>query len=207
MRIEDMNTKDYRVAMVLYSSALKIVTAKLEVINEEFYLRRRQTPFEYIKSRLKTADSIAQKLIRRGYEPTLENARQLIDDIAGIRIICAFTDDIYRVAEIIESQLGISVLKVKDYIKNPKPNGYRSFHMIIQVPVTLIDTVENVRLEIQIRTIAMDFWASLEHKMKYKFDKEIPDDLTAELKDCAEIVASLDEKMLTLNKEIDKYKI
>ncbi len=207
MRIEDMNTKDYRVAMVLYSSALKIVTAKLEVINEEFYLRRRQTPFEYIKSRLKTADSIAQKLIRRGYEPTLENARQLIDDIAGIRIICAFTDDIYRVAEIIESQLEISVLKVKDYIKNPKPNGYRSFHMIIQVPVTLIDTVENVRLEIQIRTIAMDFWASLEHKMKYKFDKEIPDDLTAELKDCAEIVASLDEKMLTLNKEIDKYKI
>lgn len=207
MRIEDMNTRDYRAAMILYSSALKIVTAKLEVINEEFALRRRQTPIEYIKSRLKTSDSISQKLIRRGYEPTLENARQLIDDIAGVRIICAFTDDIYRVAGIIESRLEINVLKVKDYIQNPKPNGYRSYHMIIEVPVMLIDAVENVRLEIQIRTIAMDFWASLEHKMKYKFDKEIPDGLKGELKDCAESVASLDEKMLTLNKEIDKYKV
>lgn len=207
MRIENMNTRDYRTAMVLYSSALKIVAAKLEVINEEFALRCRQTPIEYIKSRLKTADSISAKLVRRGYAPTLENARQYIDDIAGVRIICAFTDDIYRVAGIIESQLEINVVKVKDYIKNPKPNGYRSYHMIIEVPVTLIDAVETVRLEIQIRTIAMDFWASLEHKMKYKFDKEIPDDLIAELKDCAEIVASLDEKMLTLNKEIDKYKV
>ena len=120
MRIEDMNTRDYRAAMILYSSALKIVTAKLEVINEEFALRRRQTPIEYIKSRLKTADSISQKLIRRGCEPTLENARQFIDDIAGVRIICAFTDDIYRVAGIIESQLEINVLKVKDYIQNPE---------------------------------------------------------------------------------------
>ncbi len=207
MRIENMNTREYRVAMVLYSSALKIVTAKLDIINEELHLRKKNTPIEYIKSRLKTADSISAKLVRRGYAPTLTNAKKYIDDIAGVRIICAFTDDIYEVAQIIEQNMGFDVVLVKDYIKNPKPNGYRSYHMIVEVPVRLTDGVEKVRAEIQIRTIAMDFWASLEHKMRYKFYKEIPDDLKEELTACAEIVASLDEKMLMLNKEIDKYKV
>lgn len=207
MRIENMNTREYRVAMVLYSSALKIVTAKLDIINEELHLRKKNTPIEYIKSRLKTADSISAKLVRRGYAPTLTNAKKYIDDIAGVRIICAFTDDIYEVAQIIEQNMGFDVVLVKDYIKNPKPNGYRSYHMIVEVPVRLTDGVEKVRAEIQIRTIAMDFWASLEHKMRYKFYKEIPDNLKEELTACAEIVASLDEKMLMLNKEIDKYKV
>ena len=207
MRIENMNTREYRVAMVLYSSALKIVTAKLDIINEELHLRKKNTPIEYIKSRLKTADSISAKLVRRGYAPTLTNAKKYIDDIAGVRIICAFTDDIYEVAQIIEQNMGFDVVLVKDYIKNPKPNGYRSYHMIVEVPVRLTDGVEKVRAEIQIRTIAMDFWASLEHKMRYKFYKEIPDDLKEELTACAEIVASLDEKMLMLNREIDKYKV
>ena len=207
MRIENMNTREYRVAMVLYSSALKIVTAKLDIINEELHLRKKNTPIEYIKSRLKTADSISAKLVRRGYAPTLTNAKKYIDDIAGVRIICAFTDDIYEVAQIIEQNMGFDVVLVKDYIKNPKPNGYRSYHMIVEVPVRLTDGVEKVRAEIQIRTIAMDFWASLEHKMRYKFYKEIPDDLKEEWTACAEIVASLDEKMLMLNKEIDKYKV
>lgn len=207
MRIENMNTREYRVAMVLYSSALKIVTAKLEVINEELHLRKKNTPIEYMKSRLKTADSISAKLVRRGHAPTLTNAKKYIDDIAGVRIICSFTDDIYEVAQIIENSLGFDIITIKDYIKNPKPNGYRSYHMIVEVPVRLTDCVEKVRAEIQIRTIAMDFWASLEHKMRYKFYKEIPDELKAELTDCAGIVASLDEKMLTLNKEIDKYKV
>lgn len=207
MRIENMNTREYRVAMVLYSSALKIVTAKLDIINEELHLRKKNTPIEYIKSRLKTADSISAKLVRRGYAPTLTNAKKYIDDIAGVRIICAFTDDIYEMAQIIEQNMGFDVVLVKDYIKNPKPNGYRSYHMIVEVPVRLTDGVEKVRAEIQIRTIAMDFWASLEHKMRYKFYKEIPDNLKEELTACAEIVASLDEKMLMLNKEIDKYKV
>ncbi|HIU49087.1 MAG TPA: GTP pyrophosphokinase family protein, partial [Candidatus Avimonoglobus intestinipullorum] len=121
MRIENMNTREYRVAMVLYSSALKIVTAKLDIINEELHLRKKNTPIEYIKSRLKTADSISAKLVRRGYAPTLTNAKKYIDDIAGVRIICAFTDDIYEVAQIIEQNMGFDVVLVKDYIKNPKP--------------------------------------------------------------------------------------
>lgn len=205
MLLENMTTNEYRQAMLLYSGALKAVTTKIEIINEEFAVNLKKNPIEYIKSRLKTAQSIAGKLKRRGYEPTFENAVQYIDDIAGARIICSFVPDIYRIAEIISSHSDIRVLKVKDYIRHPKDNGYRSYHMLLEVPVCLSEEVKYTRVELQIRTIAMDFWASLEHKIRYKFEKCVPDSLNTDLLECANIVASLDTKMYDLNKQIETY--
>ena len=207
MYIENMTNREYRQEMLLYSSALKDLNVKLEIINEVFAVRLKNNPIEHIKSRLKSPRSIARKLIKRGHEPTLENARKYIYDIAGIRIICAFTEDIYRIATVIEAQSYIKVVKIKDYIQNPKANGYRSYHMIIDTPVYVADKVEYTRVEIQIRTIAMDFWASLEHKIRYKFESEIPSAINDDLLECANIVASLDEKMLSLNNDIEKYKV
>ena len=143
-------------------------------------------------------------MIKRGWEPTWENAVEHIDDIAGIRIICSFTSDIYKIATVIEAQKHIKVLGVKDYIVNPKQSGYRSYHMLVEVPVYLSSKMEYVKVEIQIRTIAMDFWASLEHKMRYKYKSDVPVKLSEELNDCANIVSFLDERMARLNAEIEK---
>lgn len=205
MLLENMTTDEYRQAMLLYSGALKVVTTKIEIINEEFAVLSKKNPIEYVKSRLKKAPSIAGKLIRRGYNPTFEDAIEYIDDIAGARIICSFVPDIYRIADIFHSLSDIKVLKVKDYIKSPKENGYRSYHMLLEVPVCLSEEVLYSRVELQIRTIAMDFWASLEHKIRYKFERCVPEMLNSELLDCANIVASLDEKMLGLNRQIETY--
>lgn len=206
MLIETMTTKEYRDAMLLYSSALKELNTKLEIINEEFAVKLKANPIEQIESRLKTPQSIAAKLVRRGYEPTLENALQYIDDIAGIRIICSFTSDIYKIATVITAQSYAKILRVKDYIQSPKSNGYRSYHMLVEVPVFMSGHIEYTRVEIQIRTIAMDFWASLEHKLRYKFEHAVPENLSNDLTDCATIVAALDEKMQSLNEDIEQYK-
>jgi len=203
MNIESMSADEFRVATLNYSSALKTLNVMFETINNEFMSRSMSNPIEHIKSRLKTPQSISAKLIKKGYEPTWENAVSYIDDIAGIRIICSFTSDIYRIATVIEAQSHIRVLRVKDYITNPKTSGYRSYHMLIEVPVYLSARVENVKVEVQIRTIAMDFWASLEHKMRYKYKTEIPPELSEELNDCANIVAFLDERMMRLNNAIE----
>ena len=204
MDIENMTAEEFNNATLTYSAALKNLNVMFETINDEFIARSMSNPIEHIKSRLKTPQSISAKLRRKGFEPTWENALEHIDDIAGIRIICAFTTDIYRIATVIESQQHIKVLKVKDYITSPKPSGYRSYHMLIDVPVYLSARAEKVTVEVQIRTIAMDFWASLEHKMQYKYKTLIPLQLSDELKDCASIVAFLDERMMNLNKEIEK---
>ena len=204
MDIENMTAEEFNNATLTYSAALKNLNVMFETINDEFIARSLSNPIEHIKSRLKTPQSISGKLRRKGFEPTWENALEHIDDIAGIRIICAFTTDIYRIATVIESQQHIKVLKVKDYITSPKPSGYRSYHMLIDVPVYLSARAEKVTVEVQIRTIAMDFWASLEHKMQYKYKTLIPRQLSDELKDCASIVAFLDERMMNLNKEIEK---
>ena len=148
---------------------------------------------------MKTPQSIALKLKKKGLEPTLENARKYVDDIAGIRIICAFITDIYRLVAVIEAQKQLKVLKVKDYINNPKGSGYRSYHMLIEVPVFLSGSVATTKVEVQIRTIAMDFWASLEHKLRYKYENEIPKEFSDQLTDCAQRVAFLDERMTKLN--------
>lgn len=203
MKIESMTAEEYSNAVINYKSALKSLNVMFETINDEFVSRSMSNPIEHVKSRLKTPQSISRKLIKRGWEPTWENAVEHIDDIAGIRIICSFTNDIYNIATVIEAQQHIKVLRVKDYINNPKESGYRSYHMLIEMPVYLSAKVETVRVEVQIRTIAMDFWASLEHKMRYKYKTSIPQELCEELNDCANIVTFLDERMARLNEEIE----
>jgi putative GTP pyrophosphokinase len=197
---------EWRSLLLVHKFALDQVETKLNILNEEFQMIHMHNPIEHIKSRVKTPESISDKLHRKGYELTIENARNYINDIAGIRIICSFVSDIYTIYDLIERQNDIEIICVKDYIKNPKPNGYRSLHLIAEIPVVLTDSTVKVKVEIQIRTIAMDFWASLEHKIYYKFDKTVPSKFTDEIKDCARIISLLDEKMLQLNNEIEKYK-
>ena len=177
---------------------LKQVETKMEILNDEFQHVHRYNPIEHIKSRIKTSESIVKKLKKHGYESTLDNMVLHVKDIAGIRVICSFTSDIYEIAEIISNQRDIKVVSVKDYIVNPKPSGYKSYHMIVTVPVYLSDRIIDTKVEIQIRTVAMDFWASLEHKMYYKFEGNAPESIRRELKECADLVAFLDQKMLAI---------
>ena len=184
---EDIDS--WETMMFLYNSALKEVGTKLEILNDEFVHIHKYNPIEYIKSRIKTPESIVKKLKRDGYESTIENMINYINDIAGIRIVCSFTSDIYRLAEMIGKQNDLTVICVKDYIKNPKV-------------IFLSDRVVDTKVEIQIRTIAMDFWASLEHKIYYKFEGHAPEYISRDLRACAEIVSNLDAKMLQLNEAI-----
>lgn len=188
--------------MFLYSSALKEINVKIEILNNEFVHIYNYTPIEHVKSRLKTAESIVKKMKRHKYEVTISNMTEKLSDIAGIRIICSFTSDIYQIADMISRQRDVTVLYVKDYIKNPKPNGYKSYHMVITIPVYLSDGPVETKVEVQIRTVAMDFWASLEHKIYYKFEGEGPAYLQQELKACADMVDMLDAKMYSLNQDI-----
>lgn len=206
MLIEQMTSKQFKNATLLYSCALKEMATKIEIINEEFAAGSGTNPIEHVKIRMKSASSMAAKLARRGFEPTFENAVENIDDIAGMRVICSFTPDIYKIAEIISLRSDISVIKIKDYIKNPKSNGYRSLHMILGVPVFLSNEIKQTKVELQIRTIAMDFWASLDHKIRYKFEGSAPQNINDDLFECAEIVARLDKKMYELNREIEMSK-
>lgn len=191
--------------MLIYSSALKQMETKLEILNEEFQHVHRYNPIEHIKSRLKTSESIVKKLKKQGHESTLDNMVKYVNDIAGVRVICSFTSDIYQLADIIRNQQDIHVISIKDYIVNPKPSGYKSYHMIVTVPVYLSDRILDTKVEIQIRTVAMDFWASLEHKMNYKFEGNAPQELKQQLVACADIVAKLDTRMMNLNEEMQKY--
>lgn len=192
----------WETVMFLYNSALKEVATKLEILNDEFVHVHKYNPIEYIKSRIKTPESIVKKLKRDGYESTIENMVTYVKDIAGIRIVCSFTADIYLLAEMIGKQNDLTVISVKDYIRHPKQSGYKSFHMIVTVPIFLAGQVIDTKVEIQIRTIAMDFWASLEHKIYYKFEGHAPDYISQDLRECAEIVSNLDAKMLQLNEAI-----
>ena len=192
----------WKSVMFLYDSALKEINTKIEILNNEFVHIYNYNPIEHIKSRLKTPDSIVKKLKRYGFEVTIDNMVEKLSDIAGIRIICSFTSDIYQIAEMITKQSDVTVLYVKDYIKNPKPNGYKSYHMVVTIPIYLTDGPVDTNVEIQIRTIAMDFWASLEHKIYYKFEGNAPAYLQQELKACADVVNMLDVKMFSLNQAI-----
>ena len=192
--------------MFLYKSALKEVKTKVEILNDEFVHVHNYNPIEYIKSRIKTPESIVKKLKLTGYESTIDNMVVHVRDIAGIRIVCSFTSDIYRLAEMIGKQNDLTVVSVKDYIKNPKESGYKSYHMLVTVPIFVDDKVVDTKVEIQIRTIAMDFWASLEHKIYYKFEGHAPLYISEDLRECANIVSDLDAKMLQLNEAILKAK-
>lgn len=200
---EDVDS--WKTVMFLYQSALKEVGTKLEILNDEFQHVHQYNPIEHIKTRIKTPDSIVKKLKRYGHETSIENMVRYVNDIAGVRLICSFTSDIYRLAEMIGNQSDLKVLSIKDYIKNPKESGYKSYHMLVSVPIFLSDSVVDTKVEIQIRTIAMDFWASLEHKLKYKKDIA-SDQLTADLKKCADESAALDLKMDAIRKEIEVLK-
>jgi putative GTP pyrophosphokinase len=205
MEKEKMNYEgvdSWETIILLYNSALKEIGTKLEILNDEFQQVHRYNPIEHIKSRMKTSESIVKKLKKKGYESTIENMVEHVNDIAGIRVICSFTSDIYRVAEMIGNQNDIKVLSIKDYIKNPKESGYKSYHMLVTVPIFLSDKMVNAKVEIQIRTVAMDFWASLEHKIHYKFEGNAPEHIKNELKECARMVSDLDARMLALNDEI-----
>ncbi len=194
----------FQQAMMRYTCAIREVKTKLEVLNDELSVKNQRNPIEMIKSRVKKPKSIVVKLQRRGFEISLESMEKNLDDVAGIRIICSFLDDIYEVADMLIRQDDVKVIAVKDYIQNPKPNGYRSYHMIIEIPVFFSDSKKPIRVEVQIRTIAMDFWASLDHQLKYK--KSFIDDngeISEELKQCAEVIAGTDMKMLEIRKKIE----
>lgn len=188
--------------MLLYNSALKEVGTKIEILNDEFQHIHQYNPIEHVKSRIKSPESIVKKLKKRGLDSTIENMMEFVNDVAGIRIICSFTSDIYHIAEMLRNQNDLKVISVKDYIISPKPSGYKSFHMIVSIPIYLSDSVVDTKVEIQIRTVAMDFWASLEHKMNYKLQEEAPESIRQELFECAQMVSLLDDKMLSLNEEI-----
>ncbi len=197
---EDVDS--WKTIMFLYNAALKEVGTKLEILNDEFHHVHQYNPIEHIKTRIKTPESIVKKLKKYGYETSIENMVKYINDIAGIRIICSFTSDIYRLASMIGNQSDLKVLSIKDYIKNPKESGYKSYHMLVAVPIFLSDSVVEAKVEIQIRTVAMDFWASLEHKIYYKFEGHAPEHIGQELIECAKMVSELDDKMLSLNEAI-----
>jgi putative GTP pyrophosphokinase len=194
--------ESWREVTLIYTAALKQIETKMGILNDEFQHVHQYNPIEHIKSRIKTPESIVKKLKRNGFESTIDNMVKYINDIAGIRIICSFTSDIFRIAEMISDQRDIKVIAVKDYITFPKASGYKSYHMIVTVPVYLSDRTVDTKVEIQIRTVAMDFWASLEHKIHYKFEGDAPDHIKNELIECARMVSDLDNRMLQLNEEI-----
>ena len=192
----------WKEVQLVYSSALKEIGTKLEILNDEFQHVHQYNPIEHIKSRLKSPESIVKKLKKHGYESTIQNMVKYVNDIAGIRVICSFTSDIYRIAEMLINQSDIKVISVKDYILSPKPSGYKSYHLIVTVPIFLSDRIVDAKVEIQIRTVAMDFWASLEHKIHYKFEGKAPEHIKRELVECAMMVSDLDARMLSLNEEV-----
>ena len=211
MNQESVSLRDFKesnnwdTVMFIYRSALKQIDTKIDILNDEFQQRHKYNPIEHVKSRIKTPESIVKKLKRHSYESTIENMIRYVNDIAGIRITCSFTSDIYLIADMIAKQSDLTILSIKDYMKNPKKSGYRSYHMLVTTPVFLSDSVIDTKVEIQIRTVAQDFWATLEHKMHYKFEGDGPDYISKELRECARYVAELDARMEELNNEIQKY--
>lgn len=195
--------ENFEKLMTYYKCALMEVETKLNVLNEEFSLQYDRNPINGIKTRIKKIESIKNKLEKNGFPITVESMEANLNDIAGIRVICSFTEDVYRVAESLLSQDDITLVSKKDYIANPKPNGYRSLHLIVQVPIFLASEKRMMKVEIQLRTIAMDSWASLEHQLRYKKDFDFTDEMADELQYCAKISAELDEKMDKLRKAHD----
>jgi putative GTP pyrophosphokinase len=195
----------YVVAENLYNSAIREITSKLENLNDEFRYTKDRNPIHQIESRVKTPMSIFNKLQKRGFELSVESAKANLTDIAGVRVICSYIDDIYLIADLLTSQDDVEVIRRTDYIKNPKPNGYRSLHLIVTVPVFLSSSTESVNVEVQIRTIAMDFWASLEHELTYKLTGRKTKTVLKELKECAEIIAETDNRMQNLYNNIVRH--
>lgn len=194
---------EYKEMQMLYTCAMKEIQTKLEVLDTEFKVRYKRNPISSVSSRLKRTESVMEKMMRRGYPFSMESIQKNVNDIAGVRVICSYVDDIYAIADALLAQDDVTLISRKDYIKEPKANGYRSLHLLVSIPVFLSESKKNVKVEVQIRTIAMDYWASLEHQMKYK--KDIPDSerVSRELREVADRMAETDEKMLKLRRDIE----
>ncbi|MRG61783.1 GTP pyrophosphokinase family protein [Agromyces sp. CFH 90414] len=188
--------------MLRYKFGMDEVITKVAILREEFNQANDYNPIEHISSRLKSLDSVVSKMRRKGVEPTFDAIRDTVTDIAGVRVTCSFVSDAYRIFELLTAQPDLRVLKVKDYIKQPKPNGYQSLHVIVEVPVFLSTGAHPVAVEVQIRTIAMDFWASLEHKIYYKYERQVPQELLEKLTDAARTAAELDTRMEGLHRQV-----
>ncbi|GAU77308.1 GTP pyrophosphokinase family protein [Fusibacter sp. 3D3] len=195
--------KPWRDLLLVHKFAVDEIQTKLSILDEEFRNIHDYNPIEHIRYRVKKPNSITEKLERLGLEPTVENAKNHIFDIAGIRIICTFIADIYSVVELLSKQHDLKIVAIKDYIKNPKANGYKSLHLHVEYPVFLSSGTVPTRVEIQIRTIAMDFWASIEHKIYYKYREKAPTSIQKQLKECAELISDLDDRMYELKQSIN----
>ena len=195
---------DLKQLMMMYSSAMKETRIKLEIFNAEYKFGYQRNPINSIHTRLKRFASIMEKLDRNGLPFSLENIESNIFDVAGLRVICSYTDDIYVIADALKNQSNIEIVAEKDYIANPKPNGYRSLHLIIRIPVYFTNQTKNMAVEVQIRTIAMDFWATLEHQMKYQKQLINGDEIAEQLKECAKTLAATDSRMLSIRKQIEE---
>ncbi|MCQ5338467.1 GTP pyrophosphokinase family protein [Eubacterium ventriosum] len=188
--------------MTYYECAILEVKTKLDVLNKEFQANELRNPIETIKTRIKSPASIMEKLERKGFELSIQSIKDNLDDVAGIRVICSFVDDIYKVADMLTNQDDIKILSKKDYIKNPKKNGYRSLHLVVEIPIFLSNEKKPMRVEVQIRTIAMDFWASLEHEIHYKKFSNSNVEAVKQLTECADVIYETDMKMLKIRKNL-----
>lgn len=188
--------------MMLYEAGIREIKTKLDILNDESRVSGKASPIDSIKSRIKSPRSIVSKLKRYGFPISLQSMMDNLNDIGGIRVICPFIEDIYTVADMLMRQDDLKLIETKDYIKAPKPNGYRSLHLILEVPIFLSDRTQPVRIELQLRTIAMDFWASLEHQLRYKSSENVPQSVVDDLKACADVIAATDEKMQRIAKEL-----
>lgn len=197
-------TIQFQELMMMYNCAIKEVKTKLEVLNDELSIRNKRNPIDFIKSRVKNPLSIANKLKRKGFEINLMSVLKNLNDVAGVRVVCPFIDDIYDVSHMLSIQDDVKIIEIKDYIKNPKPNGYRSYHMIIEIPVFFSDRKIPMKVEIQIRTIAMDFWACLEHELKYKKSVKESEQIVSELKECAKVINNTDKQMMMIRNRIQE---
>ncbi len=203
--IEELQGARGFMELMMYNRcAIREVETKLRVLDEEFSVRTDRNPIHTIKSRIKKPLSIIEKLQRRGFAVTIENMEKELTDIAGVRVICSFVEDIFKLAELLTAQDDIRVVQVKDYIRNPKPNGYRSLHLIVEMPIFLSNEKKYMKVEVQFRTIAMDFWASLEHQLKYKKKIENPEQIASELKKCADVISEVDIRMQDIRYMIDE---
>ena len=197
-------SQPFRELMAYYKCAMMEVETKFNVLNQEFSVQYDRNPIESIRSRIKEPPSILDKLLRNNLPMTIESMEENLSDVAGVRVICSFIEDIYMLAGCLLKQDDVTLIRYKDYIKNPKENGYRSLHLIVQVPIFLAHKKKLMKVEIQLRTIAMDFWASLEHKLKYKKNRPDSELLTQELKECADMSAQLDERMEQIRKSVNE---
>jgi len=187
--------QDYSQIQGAYAAAIRVIHARLQTLNQDFSLRNRHNPIHHIESRVKSLPSIVKKLSDTGFPVSISSAKKNLHDIAGVRVVCRYVDDIYRIADLLLAQDDISLILEKNYIRNPKPNGYRSLHIVVDVPVYMSQGKLFIPVEIQIRTVAMDFWATLEHGIRYKATEEVSQQIVDELRECADVITETDYKM------------